>query len=45
MADVNWSTLITDIAPWAPAGKNDDISNFPNAKDDDLTKIMEEETK
>jgi len=37
--------LITDLAPWVPLGKEADTSNFPNAKDDDLAKIIEEETK
>ena len=45
MADVNWKTLITDPAPWIPGGKEADDSNFPNAKEEDLDKIIEEETK
>lgn len=44
MADVNWETLITDPAPWIPLGKEADTTNFPNAKEDDLNKIIEEET-
>ena len=45
MADVNWKTLITDPAPWMPNVRDADDSNFPNAKDEDLNKIIEEETK
>ena len=45
LADVNWQTLITDPAPWIPGGKEADDSNFPNAKEEDLTKIIQEETK
>lgn len=45
LADVNWKTLITDPAPWIPGGKEADDSNFPNAKEEDLDKIIEEETK
>jgi len=45
MADVNWATLIKDPAPWVPGGRDADDSNFPNAKEDDLTKILAEETK
>ena len=45
LADVNWDTLITDPAPWIPGGKEADDSNFPNAREEDLTKIIEEEMK
>ena len=45
LADVNWQTLITDLAPWVPLGKEADTSNFPNAREDDLDRIIEEETK
>lgn len=41
---MNWETLITDPAPWVPAGKEADTANFPNAREDDLNKIIEEET-
>lgn len=40
LADVNWQTLSTDIAPWVPGGRDADVTNFPNAKEDDLTKIL-----
>lgn len=30
LKDVNWETLIKDPAPWVPAGKEHDLSNFPN---------------
>ena len=45
MLDVNWQTLHTDPAPWVPGGRDADVSNFPNAKEDDLKRILEEETK
>ena len=45
LADVNWQTLISDPAPWVPLGKEADVQNFPNAREDDLHKILEEETK
>ena len=44
LSDVNWQTLITDIAPWIPLGKEADVTNFPNAKEEDLRTIIEEET-
>ena len=44
LADVNWQDLITDCAPWMPGGKEADDSNFPNAKEEDLHKLIEEET-
>ena len=28
-----------------PGGRDADVSNFPNAKEDDLKRILEEETK
>ena len=45
LADVNWQTLIKDHAPWVPAGKEGDDTNFPNAGEEDFRTIIEEETK
>ena len=44
LKDINWDTIMTDIAPFIPLGKDEDAVYFPKAndKDEDIRNIIED---
>lgn len=37
---IEWEKLHQEIAPWVPGGKENDMTNFPKARQDDFSELI-----